>query len=259
MRRRPRAWAWEWSVTPSKGKLKHAAWSFDVKIEGSNAIRHMDLTTHNHINQGNLAITLNQARMKIAANVPLNCEELDALNQDARTNEMQPGAKQGFTLTTGSFKPPGGSARYMKAVTPRPAATIRPGQRNGYMPSNRKTTMACSNEKYGGRSTRASAVENNKTRNHTEPKMIELIFSAAGSSVPRSPGSLGTLTMKINHQESIPPDAMPCDSCKRTICTAVACGLEIKLCNKENVPVDPPCNGPVPEPESAWVRRGLGA
>lgn len=32
-----------------EGKTAHAAWSFDVKVEGENAIRHLDLTTHNHM------------------------------------------------------------------------------------------------------------------------------------------------------------------------------------------------------------------
>ncbi|WAC72252.1 DUF4150 domain-containing protein [Roseateles sp. SL47] len=31
-----------------EGKTVFAAWSFDVKIEGANAIRHMDLTLHNN-------------------------------------------------------------------------------------------------------------------------------------------------------------------------------------------------------------------
>ncbi|HME70682.1 MAG TPA: DUF4150 domain-containing protein, partial [Myxococcota bacterium] len=32
-----------------QGKMKHAAWSMDVKFEGENAIRQLDLTTHNHM------------------------------------------------------------------------------------------------------------------------------------------------------------------------------------------------------------------
>jgi hypothetical protein len=31
-----------------QGKVYFASWSMDVKIEGENAVRHMDLTTHNH-------------------------------------------------------------------------------------------------------------------------------------------------------------------------------------------------------------------
>jgi len=32
-----------------QGKMQHAAWSMDVKIEGENVICHMDMTTHNHM------------------------------------------------------------------------------------------------------------------------------------------------------------------------------------------------------------------
>ena len=31
-----------------QGKTEFAAWSFDVKLEGKNAIRHLDLTLHNN-------------------------------------------------------------------------------------------------------------------------------------------------------------------------------------------------------------------
>ncbi len=33
------------------GKVYFAAWSMDVKVEGENVVRHMDLTTHNHASQ----------------------------------------------------------------------------------------------------------------------------------------------------------------------------------------------------------------
>ncbi len=31
-----------------QGSTYFAAWSFDVKLEGKNAVRHLDITTHNH-------------------------------------------------------------------------------------------------------------------------------------------------------------------------------------------------------------------
>jgi hypothetical protein len=34
-----------------KGKVYFAKWSMDVKVEGENVVRHMDLTTHNHASQ----------------------------------------------------------------------------------------------------------------------------------------------------------------------------------------------------------------
>ena len=32
----------------NRGKVYFTSWSMDVKIEGENAVRHLDLTTHNH-------------------------------------------------------------------------------------------------------------------------------------------------------------------------------------------------------------------
>jgi hypothetical protein len=35
-------------TSKTKGKAYFIAWSMDVKVEGENAVRHMDMTTHNH-------------------------------------------------------------------------------------------------------------------------------------------------------------------------------------------------------------------
>lgn len=35
-------------TSKNKGKIYFTAWSMDVKVEGKNAVRHLDLTTHNH-------------------------------------------------------------------------------------------------------------------------------------------------------------------------------------------------------------------
>lgn len=34
-----------------KGKAYFVAWSMDVKVEGENVVRHMDMTTHNHMSK----------------------------------------------------------------------------------------------------------------------------------------------------------------------------------------------------------------
>src|SRR5689334_6004555 len=67
-----------------QGKMKHSAWSFDVKVEDKNVIRHMDMTTHNHMNCPNIALTLNQASMNRAINRPLTCQELQNANEGIR-------------------------------------------------------------------------------------------------------------------------------------------------------------------------------
>jgi hypothetical protein len=40
----------------TKGKVFFIAWSMDVKIEGENAVRHLDMTTHNHASPANGAV-----------------------------------------------------------------------------------------------------------------------------------------------------------------------------------------------------------
>lgn len=34
------------------GKVYFTAWSMDVKVEGENVVRHLDITTHNHASEG---------------------------------------------------------------------------------------------------------------------------------------------------------------------------------------------------------------
>src|SRR2546426_9172164 len=63
-----------------QGKMKHAAWSMDVKFEGLNAIRHMDMTTHNHMNADNIAVTMDGAAVVPDEDSPL-CEQLDKQNK----------------------------------------------------------------------------------------------------------------------------------------------------------------------------------
>ncbi len=40
-------------TSTNTGKVYFSAWSMDVKIEGENVVRHLDVTTHNHSNPAN--------------------------------------------------------------------------------------------------------------------------------------------------------------------------------------------------------------
>jgi hypothetical protein len=42
-------------TSKTTGKVYFAAWSMDVKVEGKNVVRHLDLTTHNHGSNPNTA------------------------------------------------------------------------------------------------------------------------------------------------------------------------------------------------------------
>ncbi|HLD68816.1 MAG TPA: DUF4150 domain-containing protein [Pseudomonas sp.] len=52
-----------------KGKVYFTSWSMDVKFEGENVVRHMDMTTHNHASPpGNTAPWMYMDEMSISAN-----------------------------------------------------------------------------------------------------------------------------------------------------------------------------------------------
>ena len=250
-----------------QGPMKHAAWSFDVKIEGANAIRHMDLTTHNHMNvQNSGCVILDRANEKIAEGKELTCEELERKNREAReTQRNEDYEEDEVVVQTASFTPAGGGrSTFHKAMTPQEAA-LSP-KRNGFAPPNKKKTMACSGERYGGsRSTPSSgpikpghARSNTEFRNHTEGKIFEPFFNRRP--IPSGPpGSVGRVKTKISK--------ISCWSCRRAICAAVECGLEIVLCNDQNEDVNAEdlCNQGQPEPaggteseiESFWSAQGL--
>ena len=72
-----------------QGKLKHAAWSMDVNIEGANAIRHMDMVTQNHMNNTNACPGIDLAGMAPPAGDP-ECVELEnGVRQDSG-NDTKP-------------------------------------------------------------------------------------------------------------------------------------------------------------------------
>jgi hypothetical protein len=96
--------------------------------------------------------------------------------------------------------------------------------------------MGCSGNSWGGC----------QNANHTEPKLIEQVFDAtrqAGVPTSGPPGSLGTLTMNIHWRPTGETKAKsdPCPNCKKGICEAVACGLDIVIC-KNGKPTEPDCD-----------------
>lgn len=234
-------------------KMKFAAWSFDVKIEGKNVIRHMDITTHNHMNtQNSGSLALSQAKQKVAAGEELTCEELDLLNKDARDNDVIPSKKnKPITLTTASRTDAKGNTKFMKAIATLGKARIKNGKRDGYQSANTDDTMSCTGESAGG----------NQRRNHTEPKLIQPEFKAGGSiKMKIHHASWLKKNNKIVHPKKLIEDSMPCDQCKKAICAAGTCEppFKITLCNKDNDEVEPACNSDgTPKPESDWAAKGL--
>lgn len=69
----------------NRGKVYFAAWSMDVKFEGENVVRHLDLTTHNHASPTTNTPPHPYLDSQSIANPP-ECKELDGM-LDATMNE----------------------------------------------------------------------------------------------------------------------------------------------------------------------------
>ena len=229
-----------------QGKMEHVAWSMDVQFEGKNVIRHMDLTTHNHVNSTNGGVVLNRAKEKRRKNLQLNCQELGALNKEAREKQIKKTAQEKpFTVTTASRTDYKGKTKFMKAATPKDVPFQK--YQSGYQKTidKDKKTIACSPTPHSPR-----------RKHDTEPKLLE----------PEWPMG-GTIKMKIFHQDKDGVDSMPCSCCKKVICETQKCGLNIILCNKRNqeVKAEDLCKDGKPKPvggtgkdkDAFWASKGL--
>jgi Toxin PAAR-like domain len=232
-----------------QGIMKHAAWSMDVKIEGANAIRHMDMTTHNHMNtSGTGSTTVNQELEQAAKVRELTCEELSYMNEHACENQMEPGAMdESITVTTAQKTAPNGRKKFMKACSNGDAPRDGTGK---WEPARKEKTRFP-----GCRSKKKKGKYGYRNKNHTEPKLLEGLKKG------------DSIKMSIYHQTAHEEDAMPCGSCKNTICVAEMCGIKVTLCNQRNEEVKAedlcdkgrpkPVGGTGQEKDIFWTNAGL--
>lgn len=87
------------------GKTYFTMWSMDVKIEGENVDRHIDITTSNHMNQpANAAVPMANVAVAVASSPPSNpCD--DAKKEKTRACESIPTLRKGRKVIE-NFKNP---------------------------------------------------------------------------------------------------------------------------------------------------------
>jgi len=95
------------------GPMKFAAWSMDVKVEGANATRFMDLTTHNHANCGGGAVGASSASGNPPPDFGATCDELQAKNAKARKDKAAL-RDDSVTVTHGVFKDSKGKRKFVR-------------------------------------------------------------------------------------------------------------------------------------------------
>src|SRR5262249_46266418 len=85
-------------------------------------------------------------------------------------------------------------------------------------------------------------------------------------------GQGGTILMKVYHKEAKQEDEMPCIHCRKSICGAARCDIDVTLCNKDNdeVKADEVCEkdgegkftgqplGTGSGSDPLWVGKGFG-
>ena len=202
-----------------QGPLKHAAWSMDVKIEGYNVIRHMDMTTQNHQNPGNVP-GIDMGKMKPPGGEP-ECVELEQEARDSVANHGK-GANTGTgklprndALVTASHTSAGGVTTQFKAVQPG-SDWVCSDKSNGYSQPHQKTYVTCTDSEYNDNP--------QGNRDHSECKIMENLFKGGAQ-----PG--GTLTMRVNWNNKGKLSNSPCGQCMGSICkTAGECGVKIEIC-----------------------------
>lgn len=72
-----------------KGKVYFNAWSMNVKVEGENVVRHLDLTTHNHGSQGPNTPPMTHLASQALAHIPVCGQDAGAVESSC-TGDPEP-------------------------------------------------------------------------------------------------------------------------------------------------------------------------
>ena len=217
----------------NKGKVYFQAWSMDVKIEGENACRHLDMTTNNHgsmpgdtppwvFTDGMSPPTPDQG-CKAAAN---SADKADELGPKTASRVDSAGNKLTYETVPagGLFVPDGGipslpgraqNGLSMMSHSSVSARDIRPNTKRGRMSGGQGGGVVCPGKKFPVRKA-----------GHAEVKMLEDIL------VGRVPGVLkknaykpkGTLYLTVKRKEI-------CCSCQKALKCAEEQGIKVVFCD----------------------------
>ena len=173
----------------NKGKAYFAAWSMDVKFEGENVVRHLDMTTHNHasttLNAGTTVFLDSMTR----AQMPEECKEAEK-QQKAAEQTLPPGKKLQPHVTAGAvFRPHRKrSVQTFKSCSNVSATDIEraPKKYKGFSPGpSGKSNVVCGGKRH------VHKKSGSDPGGHAEAKIIEDLFAQNNGKPPK-----GTLYIK---------------------------------------------------------------
>lgn len=229
-----------------QGKTFFAAWSSDVMFEGANAVRFMDMTTHNHANpQNSGAAIVNGGKFSPAPRATAECSELQKQNEAAQAEKHPVRAKrgddpvlpEGRTFASAHYTPPTGGSYTINSSSHMSDFTKKNGWAHGYKDDNGdfKDSKLCADAKkkfqYSGQHANQGPMA------HAESRIVETLLSQFGS----TPG--GTLVLRIQQSGEDGLSSRPCKSCHDMLCAAGEC-LNILLCKGKTSQPQPMENCP---------------
>jgi len=217
----------------NRGKVYFNMWSMDVKFEGENVVRHLDLTTHNHASQvGQTPPLPYQDGMMLSAESPICAQTHDALTTEAddlpdsmsrihedsvtrreqRLSDAYPGREPpAVTLAIGQVI--GGSSNVQSIIPAHSRKTIgqaakRKHYAEGIDSPDKSMAQGCKSEE------KFKYDEDALHHRHAEAKIIETWFAK---------GAKGQLVLNVSRPV--------CPNCAALI-RHVNCGSDGKQCNK---------------------------
>jgi hypothetical protein len=236
------------------GSVKHKAGSMDVMVEGSSVVRNLDLTTGNHSNPGDGCTIIDTAGVAVGFGKNPNCDKLNEANKKRRTDTKQ--SQDNTTITHAKIQQNGKTTTVWSSS----AALSKCYQNGGYASGLERETLkkergdkfrkSDTKDKKGRKGKKASNLCNearaklNKNNDgvgpyktskstsrphtsHTESRILESLF--ANGAPPA--GTKITFAIQVNKNEGKGKEDDPCDRCRRLLCAAELCDIEIKICD----------------------------
>jgi len=244
-----------------QGKTYFAAWSSDVMFEGANAVRFMDMTTHNHASQSANTQSTTASLGSADASPPkeFTCQGLVDENGDAReelSNKTKDktlvgtdGKCKGTTVSSAGIAD--GEGSYVLTGHSRGKAAEKLPNRfvTGGDPADRAagTTNLCDASKH------QHAPPTMQKSGHAEARIFD---------DPKGPAVGAKVLLNIDWiPKTGEPSKMPCEDCHKLLCAASKdCQIKIFLCNDKNEPQDlnPHCPASAKTYESLKTAMGEG-
>ncbi|MCL1919376.1 MAG: DUF4150 domain-containing protein [Peptococcaceae bacterium] len=237
-----------------KGKTHFTSWSFDVRYERKNVVRHMDMTTHNDKNVSPGMDKATQAPPPTESDCQKTHnkneerrKELDSLSDETKANRKRKGRTVknpddknpnaqgldgcGVTVAAGAYTPPGGG---ISQVIPTQSnyscltVNLKEGVAEGNPAPNRANGSLLDCDGKGPRQYKGKP-DATQAGGHCETRILDELKNL------RLPLEKATLTLNIDWRKDGKKLKYPCESCHDMLCYAVnECKITVLLCKDEN-------------------------